>query len=81
MAVFLRPLFLRLLLLCVMLNLGDAPYVDELMAEVGQEQAIAGPAKASAEQAGLHKHSVYEELIALVAMPMPPAPADRKSVV
>lgn len=79
MAFFLRPLFLRLLLLCVMLNLGDAPYVDELMAEMSQDLVVgsqfandAGHSKVSKDEAGQQKvkHSVYDELISLVAMPM-----------
>lgn len=83
MASFLRPLFLRFLLLCVMLNLGDAPYVDELIAETSQTAMVSAPvedatstAKATKEQPGHQKtkHSVYEELIALLAMPMQDQP-------
>jgi hypothetical protein len=84
MAFFLRPLFMHLLLLCVMLNLGDAPYVDELMAEMSQDTAVAAqlannatPSKSSQETVDQTKakHSVYEDLLALVAMPMQEAPA------
>lgn len=84
MAFFLRPLFLRLLLLCVVLNLGDAPYVDEMMAEMSQGLVVATQSadsmtssKISKEQAGKTKakHSIYEELLALVAMPMQQPPA------
>lgn len=84
MASFLRPLFLRLLLLCVMLNLGDAPYVDELMADMSQDIAVAAqlandatPSKASKDTANSSKtkRSIYEDLLALVAMPMQEAPA------
>jgi hypothetical protein len=84
MAFFLRPFFLRLLLLCVMLNLGDAPYVDELMSEVSEELVVttqlmgeASPSTSSKEQtAQPHaKRSIYENLLALVAMPMQEQPA------
>lgn len=75
MRAFLRPLLLRLLLLCVVLNLGDAPYVDELMAEMEHGSAVAvqvaspdSPGDA-AQQAGAASHSVYEYLLANVALP------------
>lgn len=82
MRFFLRPLFLRLLLLCVMLNLGDAPYMDELIDELGQSMAFAtiqdcGPESASRDRQqsvdaskASAKRSLYEELLANVPMPM-----------
>lgn len=84
MTAFLRPFFLRLLLLCVALNLGDAPYVDEMMAEMTQDLVIAtqhidGAAPSEAPKGHAEKtqakRSIYEELLALVAMPMQSPPA------
>lgn len=73
---FWRLLLLRLLLLCVMLNLGDAPYVDELIDDINQSLVIAAQIDASSvasKDAGKHitkvKHSIYEELLANVPMP------------
>lgn len=73
---FWRPLFLRFLLLCVMLNLGDAPYVDELIDELNQSLVITAltdassvTSKSAEKQVTKGKHSIYEELLANVAMP------------
>lgn len=82
MAFFLRPFFLRLLLLCVMLNLGDAPYVDELMADESHDVVTfvliaddASPTNSKEKVAQPHvKRSGYENLLALVAMPMQEQP-------
>lgn len=73
---FWRPLFLRFLLLCVMLNLGDAPYLDELIEDINQNLIIAAQvdapsavSKDSEKQVPKVKHSIYEELLANVPMP------------
>lgn len=59
-----------------MLNLGDAPYVDELIVEMGQGVAVAMQAapsadasKTSLQQPAKIKRSVYENLLANVALP------------
>lgn len=72
-----KTLFRYFLLLCVMLNLGDAPYIDEIFAETNlpvnvsiadsQQGAQADPQ--NAEHPVLAQHSVYENLLANVPLP------------
>lgn len=76
MKTFLRPLLRYLLLLCVLLNLGDAPYVDEQMAEMGRDAVLVlgTDTAADASKASLHhpaklKRSIYDNLLANVALP------------
>ncbi|GGH67524.1 hypothetical protein GCM10010975_37410 [Comamonas phosphati] len=79
MKALLRPLLRYLLLLCVLLNLGDAPYVDEQMAEMGQDAvfvigALAADTAADASKASTNppakaKRSIYDNLLANVALP------------
>lgn len=75
MRAFLRPFFMYFLLLCVLLNLGDAPYVDEMMAEAAQDTAVvmqadtsADASKAAPQHPAKAKRSVYENLLANVAL-------------
>lgn len=76
MCAFLRPCFMYFLLLCVLLNLGDAPYVDEMMAEAAQDLVVSMRAdtstdasKAAPQHSTKAKRSVYENLLANVALP------------
>lgn len=76
MKTFLRPLLKYLLLLCVLLNLGDAPYVDEQMAEMGEDAVFVLAAdtsvdasKASLQHTAKAKRSIYDNLLANVALP------------
>ncbi|MDE2419210.1 MAG: hypothetical protein KGN32_15520 [Burkholderiales bacterium] len=77
MLAFLRSTLLRLLLLSVVLNLGDAPYVDELIEEMSQASTTSVQIAASGDQAqDPHAQvvtksysSIYDELLANVPMP------------
>lgn len=76
MKAFLRPLLRYLLLLCVLLNLGDAPYIDEQMAEMGEDAVFvltadtsAEASKASLQHPAKAKRSIYDNLLANVALP------------
>lgn len=75
-------LFRWFLLLCVMLNLGDAPYVDEIFANGGGQLSVltlatAGHADASsvAADTGKTKRSPYENLLSNVPLPAEDPPA------
>ena len=64
------------LLLCVVLNLGDAPYVDEVLTDAGRTPAFApgtsadhGQASSPHDSAGRGQLSPYENLFANVPMP------------
>lgn len=64
-----------LLLLCVVLNLGDAPYLDEMFAEMGGAAVVvaadtsADASKVAPQYSPKAKRSIYENLLANVALP------------
>lgn len=75
-------LFRWFLLLCVVLNLGDAPYVDEIFEDGGGLQSVltlatAGHADSSsvAADTGKAKRSPYENLLSNVPLPAEDHPA------
>lgn len=72
------PLFRWFLLLCVVLNLGDAPYIDEILADMDGQQTLVTAAASAAEHAdatsphndaGKATRSPYENLLSNVPMP------------
>lgn len=72
-----QTLFRYFLLLCVVLNLGDAPYIDEIFAEtnlpvnasIADSQQGVRTDSQDVEHPVLAHHSVYENLLANVPLP------------